>query len=57
MPRVPFGVNEVRLSPGQWFATFVIVGLVTLLTPRLWELLERFDTGVDYRIPYELSKD
>ena len=34
-----------------------IVGLVVLLTPRLWKRVERFDTGPDYRIPYQLSKD
>ncbi len=54
---VPFGVNEVRLSARQWLATFVLFGLVALLTPRVWKHLERFETGPDYRIPYELSKD
>jgi hypothetical protein len=54
---VPFGVNEVRLSAGNWFATFIILGLVALLTPAVWKRLERFDTGPDYRIPYDLSKD
>jgi len=54
---VPFGVNEVRLNGRQWLATFVIVGVVALLVPRIWKLLERFDTGPDYRLPYALSKD
>ena len=54
---VPFGVNEVRLSPRQWLATFLIVGAVVLLTPQAWKAVERFDTGPDYRIPYDLSKD
>ena len=54
---VPFGVNEVRLNGRQWLATGLIVGLVALLTPRLWPRLERFDPGPDYRLPYELSKD
>ena len=54
---MPFGVNEVRLDAWQWAATILIVGLVLLLTPWLWERLERFDTGRDYRIPYQLSKD
>src|SRR5512133_1594303 len=55
--KVPFGVNELRLSARQWLLTFVIVGLVVLFTPRVWKHLERFDTGPDYRIPYSLSKD
>lgn len=54
---VPFGVNEMRLNARQWIATLVIVGLVLALTPWLWERMERFDTGSDYRIPYSLSKD
>jgi hypothetical protein len=56
-PRVPFGVNEVRLSAKQWIATLVLLALVILLTPRAWERIEHFETGPDYRIPYELSKD
>ena len=57
LPKVPFGVNEVRLNAWQWLATFLLFALVILLTPWLWERLERFDTGLDYRIPYDLSKD
>ena len=53
----PFGVNEIRLNARQWAAALLIIALVALLTPRLWERVERFDTGTDYRIPYSLSKD
>jgi len=35
----------------------VAVLLVVLLTPRLWERFERFDTGPACRVPYQLSKD
>src|SRR5512136_2790067 len=56
-PRVPFGVNEMRLNARQWAATFLIVATVLLLTPRVWQRLERFQTGPDYRLPYQLSKD
>lgn len=54
---VPFGVNEMRLSLGQWIATVAILLLALLLIPRAWKRIERFDTGPDYRIPYDLSKD
>jgi len=54
---VPFGVNEMRLNGRQWLTAAAIVLLVALLTPRLWEKIERFETGPDYRIPYDLSKD
>lgn len=53
----PFGVNEMRLNGRQWLATSVIVLLIALFTPRLWEKIERLETGPDYRIPYDLSKD
>lgn len=56
-PKVPFGVNEVRLTRKQWLITFIIFGLLILLTPWLWQRIERFDTGPDYRIPYQLSND
>jgi hypothetical protein len=56
-PAVPFGVNEVRLNARQWLAVILIIAVVAFLVPRLWTRLERFDTGPDYRIPYELSKD
>jgi hypothetical protein len=56
-PRVPFGVNEVRLNVGQWVATLVIFAVVVALTPWIWERVEHFDVGPDYRVPYELSKD
>ena len=52
----PFGVNEVRLNGRQWLAALVIIALA-LLTPRLWERIERFETGPDYRLPYQFSKD
>jgi hypothetical protein len=54
---VHFGMNEVRLSARQWLAAFGLVLLVMLLTPPIWEEVERFETGLDYRIPYSLSKD
>ncbi len=53
----PFGSNEVRLNARQWLLALALVAGVMVLTPPLWERLERFDTGPDYRIPYSLSKD
>lgn len=54
---IPFGVNEVRLTARQWAATLFIVAIVLSLTPWLWERCEKFETGPDYRLPYQLSKD
>ncbi len=50
-------VNEMRLDVRQCLAALALVLAVILLTPPLWKTLERFDTGPDYRIPYDLSKD
>lgn len=56
-PKVPFGVNEVRLNAWQWATAFAMLALVVWLTPWVWQRIERFDTGPDYRLPYSLSKD
>jgi len=55
--KVPFGVNEMRLNGWQWAAVVGILIAIILGTPRLWKHVERFETGPDYRIPYDLSKD
>jgi hypothetical protein len=54
---VPFGVNEVRLNARQWAAALLTVATVLLLTPWIWSRVERFETGPDYRLPYQLSND
>jgi hypothetical protein len=53
----PFGVNEMRLGPRQWLAALVIAAAFVFTAPRVWTHVETFDTGSDYRIPYQLSKD
>lgn len=55
--QVPFGVNEVRLNARQWAATLAVLACLAWAVPFLWQKLERFETGPDYRIPYALSKD
>src|ERR1700691_1512441 len=50
-------VNEMRLNVRQWAVVLGIILLAGFLTPRIWKGVERFDTGPDYRIPYDLSKD
>jgi hypothetical protein len=54
---VPFGANEVRLSVWQWLVLLLVLVIVAQSIPLLWQKLEHFDTGPDYRIPYQLSKD
>jgi hypothetical protein len=50
-------VNEMRLNGRQCALALGIILLAVFLTPWLWKGIERFDTGPDYRIPYDLSKD
>ena len=47
----------MRLTARQWLATLAILLAVIVATPAIWEQVERFDTGPDYRIPYDLSRD
>ena len=54
---IPFGVTEVRLTARQWLIALLILVLVVVSTPMIWEKVERFTTGSDYRLPYLLSKD
>lgn len=55
--KVPFGANELRLNGRQWVVSLGIALLVIIGIPRVWPRIERFQTGPDYRIPYELSND
>ncbi|ERR1700722_2417600 len=50
-------MNEMRLNGRQCALALGLIVLAVFLTPRLWKGVERFDTGLDYRIPYDLSKD
>ena len=54
---VPFASNAVGLSLGQWAVVAVVVIAVFRLAPRIWQRLERFEPGADYRVPYDLSND
>jgi hypothetical protein len=53
----PFGVNELRLSLRQWFAAAILVSAIVWAAPFLWKKIEKYPTGKDYRLPYDLSKD
>jgi hypothetical protein len=53
----PFGVNEMRLGARQWLAALAIAAAFVFAAPRVWTHVETFDTGSDYRVPYQLSKD
>lgn len=54
---VPYGSNDVRLSPRQCLLAGTIVLLVLALLPRVWQRIEPLPPGADWRIPYGLAED
>ncbi len=49
--------NAIRLSGREWIGLALFGLAVFLLAPRLWDRIEAFETGPDYRIPYDLGND
>ncbi|MFH1264200.1 MAG: hypothetical protein ABIK89_00625 [Planctomycetota bacterium] len=56
-PEVPFGSNAVRLSPGECVIALGLTCVLMYLIPALWERIDQFQPGPDYRLPYRLSND
>jgi len=54
---VPFASNDVRLSPRGWLATAGAVVVLLYGIPVVWQQIETFQPGTDYRVPYRLSHD
>ncbi|MHC4461294.1 MAG: hypothetical protein ACYS6W_09085 [Planctomycetota bacterium] len=54
---VPYSSNCVRLSPREWLVIGIVFSAFLCLVPALWERIEKFEPGPDYRLPYELSSD
>jgi len=54
---VPYGSNCVRLSAREWLIIGIVFSALLCFGPKLWERIEQFDAGPDYRLPYELSSD
>ncbi len=54
---VPYGSNCVRLSPREWLIIGIVFSALLYFGPKLWERIEKFEPGPDYRLPYELSSD
>ena len=55
--KVPFSSNSIRLSVGQWVIVGIICIVSLFLSPALWERIEKFSPGQNFRIPYDLSND
>lgn len=53
----PFSCNEIRLSFIQWLLALAVIVVLSGLIPKLWEYIEKYEPGNDYRVPYALSDD
>jgi hypothetical protein len=53
----PFTSNAIRLGLREWLITAALVLMVVNVVPPLWPLIEPIEEHVDYRVPYDLSKD
>lgn len=53
----PFSSNNIRLSGIEWIIVAIICLALFGFGPALWGRLEKFNPGVDYRLPYELGND
>ena len=54
----PFDCSHaLRLSAREWVVVLVALTALICLAPAVWERVERFDPGGDYRMPYKLSND
>ena len=56
-PDAPFGSNCVRLSGREWIAAAIILSAAFCFAPALWERIEKFEPGPDYRLPYVSGYD
>jgi len=55
--QVPFGSNTIRLSGFEWILVAILCSALFFLAPVLWGSVEKFETGSDYRLPYDLGYD
>ncbi len=56
-PAVPFGSNEVRLTPRQWAAAIAILALAFCCLPILWKRVEPLPSDPEQRVPFRLGYD
>ncbi len=52
-----FSSNSIKLSWKNWVIVAALLSVIFCFIPRLWSILEKFDTPRDYRLPYILSND
>ncbi|MHC4557536.1 MAG: hypothetical protein ACYTFW_09845 [Planctomycetota bacterium] len=54
---IAFSSNCVRLSGYEWIVVGVVALALFFFGPMLWERMEKFEPGPDYRLDYQLGSD
>jgi hypothetical protein len=49
---VPYGSNDLRLSPREWLVAGAIAAVACWLVPLAWQRVEPLEAGPDFRIAY-----
>jgi len=57
IPEAIFASHEVRLAGQQWIVAAALIVLAFASMPSMWQEVEKFLPGPDYRTPYALSND
>jgi hypothetical protein len=52
-----FSSNCIRLSTIEWIFVALAALMILSLTPVIWERVEKFEPGTDFRLPYESGND
>lgn len=52
---IPFGSNEMRLSPMQWLITIVLSAAILWMLPKVWNKVEPLKLDANARVPYDLA--
>jgi hypothetical protein len=52
-----FSSNCIRLSMTEWILVAIAASTILSFAPVLWEQVEKFEPGINYRLPYESGND
>ena len=55
--KIPFSSNNIRLSGSECIIAGIVCSAFLCFGPGLWGCLEKFNPGVNYRMPYKLGND
>jgi len=56
-PEVPFAANAVRLSPREWVVALILIAVILIRVPAVWERAEPLHLEANHRMPFRLGND